>query len=197
MSAQGGATIVGLKFRDGVVVAGERKASYGSYVVSVSVRKVFLLDKRVAVGFAGLVADAQGVLRILREEAGYYKVSVGRELGIRGIAKLLSNILYSYKAMPMETEAIVGGVEGGKPVLIVLDPLGSLIEDDFAAIGTGATIAVGVLEEGYREGMNRDDAVELALRSIRTAMKRDALSGGSIDLVVVSKEEVSERVYSG
>ena len=197
MSAQGGATIVGLKFRDGVVVAGERKASYGSFVVSVSVKKVFLLDKKIAVGFAGLVADAQGVLRMLREEAGYYRISVGRELGIKGIAKLLSNILYSYKAMPMETEAIVGGLEGGKPVLIVIDPLGSLIEDDFAAIGTGATIAVGVLEESYKDGLSKDEAIELALKSIRTAMKRDALSGGNIDLIVVSKEEVAERVYSG
>ncbi len=196
LSVQGGATVVGVRFKDGVVLAGERKAAYGTYVMSLRVRKVFLVDKRLAVGFAGLVADVQSILRRLREEINYYRLSVGRDLSVRGTARLLSNILYSFRGMPLETEVLVGGIEKDKPVLVVMDPLGSMVEDDFAAIGSGMSIAIGVLEEGYREDMEEQDAVELAVRSVRMAMKRDALSGGDIDIVVVSSRGASEKRVS-
>ncbi|MEM4475051.1 MAG: hypothetical protein QW405_01400 [Fervidicoccaceae archaeon] len=189
----GGATVVGLRFPEGVVLAGERKATYGSLVLTVHHKKVFLVDERLALGFAGLIAEVQSVLRMLQEELRYYSLVAKTRLSVEGTAKLLSRILYSYRYFPMFSEVLVGGIDNDQPKLLVLDPLGSTLSDDFAAIGTGAPIAIGVLEEGYKSDLDEGEARELALRAVRAALKRDALSGGIIDVIRVTKRGAFEE----
>ena len=194
--SSGGATVVGVKFRDGVIVAGERKVTHGTFVVSTRAKKVFLLDNRLAIGFAGVIADAQGILRVLSEELRYYQLSTKQRLSVEGTAKLLSRILYSYRLFPILSEALVGGIDNGQPKLIVLDPLGSTISDDFAAIGTGAEIAIGVLEEEYSKDMSLEKAKSLVLKSLRASARRDALSGNAVDLAIVTKSDTREEAVS-
>jgi len=192
----GGATVVGLRFKDGVIIAGERKVTHGTFVVSTRAKKVFLLNGRLAIGFAGVIADAQGVLRILSEELRYYQLSAKQTLSVEGTAKLLSRILYSNRLFPILSEALVGGIDGEQPKLVVLDPLGSTISDDFAAVGTGAEIAIGVLEEGYSEDMSIEGARSLLLKSLRASAKRDVLSGSTVDLAIVTKSGAREEVVT-
>jgi len=194
METAGGATVVGVKFADGVVVGGESKVTYGTFVASTRAKKVFLLDERLAIGFAGLIADAQNILRVLSEELRYYQLTVKRRLSVEGTAKLLSVILYSYRgSFPLLSEALVGGIDEGGPKLAVLDPLGSVLTDDYAAIGTGAEVAVGVLDEGYSKDMTAEEAKQLVIRSLRASSKRDALSGNVADLVIVTRGGAREE----
>jgi len=189
-----GATVVGIKFDNGVVIAGERKVTYGTFIISTKGKKVYLLEDNIGIGIAGMIADMQEILRILREEIRYYKISVKQPIRIDSVAKLVSNILYSYKLFPMLSEILLGGIDV-EPKLVVMDPLGSTIIDNYATVGTGAQIAIGVLEEEYKENMNEQQAKELAVKSIKTAMKRDALSGGTIDVVVIGKEKSYEESF--
>ncbi len=190
--SSGGATIVGLKFDKGVVLAGERRATIGSFISSSSAKKVFLITDRLAIGTAGVLGDAQTIIKILREQLRYYEIEMKKKMSVKAAARLLSNVLYSYKLYPMMSEVLIGGIDD-KPVLLVMDPIGSVLEDTYAAIGTGGYIAIGILEEGYKENMNEDEAKTLAYRAVRQAIRRDALSGGQIDIVVVSESGAHEE----
>jgi len=187
-----GATVVGIKFQKGVVIAGERRMTYGSYIQSSNARKVFLINERMGIGAAGMVGDLQNIIRLLREEMRYYENETKNRMKVRSAAKLLSNILYSLKIFPAMAEFIVGGIEDGAPVLAVLDPVGSVLEDDFVAVGSGGSIAIGVIEELYRPDLGESEAVELAVKAVKQGIRRDALSGGDIDYVVISVEKSYE-----
>jgi proteasome beta subunit len=187
-----GATVVGLKFSSGIVIAGERRMTYGSYIQSSNAKKVFLLNDRMAIGAAGTVGDLQNIIRLLKEEMRYYEGEVKGKMKVRSAAKLLSNILYSLKVFPAMAEFVLGGIENGSPVLAVLDPVGSVLEDDFVVVGSGGSISIGIIEELYKPGLSESEAIDIAVKAVKQGIRRDALSGGDIDYVVVTKEKSYE-----
>ena len=188
-----GATTVGLVCRDGVVLASEKRVSYGFYVISRAGKKVFKITDRIGAACAGMVADMQILVREVGAWARLYEYEVGRPMSVRSAAKLMSNILFSRRLFPLLTQTIVGGVDDEGPVLYVLDPLGSLIPDDYAAVGSGAEIAVGVLEADYKEGLSVKEGRDLAIRSIRSAISRDAISGDGVDLLMITSSGTLEE----
>ena len=79
------------------------------------------------------------------------------------------------------------------PSLYVLDVLGSLIPDKYAVVGSGTEIAIGVIEEGYKETMTAEEAKELVTRAIKSAISRDSMSGDGIDFLIITKEGIAEE----
>jgi len=185
-----GATAVGVRGRDFVVLGAERRVSYGGYVASKAGKKVYKVTDYLGMALAGLFADIQAITKMLKANIDYYNLVVGRRISIRAAAKLLATILYSNKYFPFFSEVLIGGIDlEGEPRLYVMDPLGSLIEDDFAALGSGAPIAIGVLETRYSKDMGVEDAKKMVIDSIRAAIERDALSGDGIDVLVIVRED--------
>jgi len=193
MTYYGGATAIGIKSNSGVVLAAERRFSYGGYILSKTARKVFKITDRIALAGAGLVADIQAMNKIIQAEIKYYEVSMGRPISIRSAAKLISNILYSHKYLPMLSELIIGGVDHEGYHLYVMDPLGSLIEDDYAAVGSGAPIAIGIIENSYKRDLNPEQMIELAIHAIKMAISRDTMSGDGIDVILITSEKSLEK----
>ncbi len=181
-------TVLGIRVSEGVVLASEKRLSYNGFVLSKNVSKLHPITDHIGVGFAGLVGDMQFVVKLLRYEAKNYELQHGREIKVRGLAKILSLILYSYKLMPLITEVVVGGVDSRGPQLYVLDPVGSLIEDKFTALGSGGPVALGVIETSYRDDMGIDEAKDLAVKALKEAIERDAVSGDGIDLLIITRE---------
>ncbi|KSW11657.1 proteasome subunit beta [Pyrodictium occultum] len=185
-----GATAVGIRGKDYVVLAAEKRISYGGFIVSKSGKKVYKITDYIGIALAGLFADMQAISKMLRAEIEYHSLVVGRRMSVRAAAKLLANILYSNKYFPFLSETLIGGIEpDGTPRLYVMDPLGSLIEDDYAAIGSGAPVAIGVLEKDYRSDLDADAARQLAIDAIKAAIARDAISGDGIDLLVIKRTD--------
>ncbi|MEM1633621.1 MAG: archaeal proteasome endopeptidase complex subunit beta [Sulfolobales archaeon] len=190
-----GATAIGMRLKDTVVLAAEKKFSYGGFVMSRSVKKIFRIHDRIAIAAAGLFADMQTISRIINNEIRYYEITSKRPISVRGAARQISLILYSYKYMPFLTELIIGGVDSEGPHIYVMDPLGSLIEDDFAAVGTGAQIAIGLLEGSYRKDLDLEKAIELAVEAVRIASRRDTMSGEGVDVAIIRESGYDERYY--
>ncbi|MEM0239942.1 MAG: archaeal proteasome endopeptidase complex subunit beta [Candidatus Nezhaarchaeales archaeon] len=188
-----GATTVGVKVDSGVVLSSEKRVSYGFTVTSKSAKKIFKITDYLGIACAGLIGDMQAIARSLRAEVRLYELDLNRRMPIKAAAKLLANILFSQRYMPLMSETLVGGIDDTGPHLYVLDAIGSLIEDDYAALGSGATIAIGILEANYRKDMTVDEAKNLAIRAVRAAIERDALSGDGIDLLIITKEGVEEK----
>ena len=181
-----GATAVGLRTKDSVILAAERRIAYGGFVMSKAGRKVFLIKDRYGLAFAGLFADIQTLKRIMTLQIHDYEIENSRKMSVKSAVRLLSVIMYQYKFMPFLSEVIFGGIDEEGPHLYVMDSLGSVIEDDYAAIGTGAPIAIGIIESKYRKDLSPEEAKELALNAVKAAISRDATSGDGIDVVVIT-----------
>ncbi len=186
-----GATAVGIAYDGGVVMASERRISYGNFVVSKTTKKTFKITDFVGACCAGMVADMQVLAMQMRAMTKIRKMELKREIPPNSVAKMMSSLMYERRFYPLLTQVIVGGVDG-EPVLYTLDPLGSVLPDEYAAVGTGAEMALGVLDQEYKPKMSEKDAVKLAVKSIKSAIMRDNASGDGIDVLVVDKSGTRE-----
>ncbi len=189
-----GATAVGIAFSDGVVLAAEKRFAYGNFIVSRSGKKVFRITDGVGAAFAGMIGDMQVLVKYVQSIVKLKELEELRAATPRSIAKLMGVIMYEQRLTPLLTQVIVGGVgDGEPPEIYVLDPLGSVIPDKYAAVGTGAETAISVVESGYREGAKAEEAVDLAVRAIRSAILRDAASGDGVDVLIITRSGSEER----
>jgi proteasome beta subunit len=187
-----GATAVGVTYKDGVVLGAERRITLGSMVVSKKGKKVFMITDNVGAVCAGMVADMQNLVKEVGVYAKLKELEAKRQLKASAVAKLTSVIMFERRFSPLLTQVILGGVDA-KPRIWVLDPLGSLLTDEYASVGTGAEMATGVMEAGYSAGMSEKDARDLTVSSIKAAIERDSMSGNGIDLLTVDKQGFREE----
>lgn len=186
-----GATAVGITYDGGVVFASEKRIAYGNFLVSKTTKKTFQLTPKVGATCAGLVADMQILALQISALAKIRKMELKREIPPNTIAKMMSNMMYERRYFPLLTQVIVGGVVG-EPVIYTLDPLGSVLPDNYAAVGTGAEMALGVLDPQFKENMSEKEAIELAKKAVKSATMRDSFSGDGIDVLVINNEGIKE-----
>jgi len=188
-----GATTIGVVCQDGVILASEKRVAYGYLIISKGGKKVFKITDRIGAACAGLVADMQILSREIEAQANLFSMEVGRPISVRAAAKLMANVLFNRRYAPLITQTIVAGLDEEGASLYVLDVLGSLISDKYAAVGSGTEIAVGVLEEGYKEDMPLSEAKQLVTRAIKSAISRDVMSGDGVDFLTITKDGVAEE----
>ena len=188
-----GATTIGVVCTDGVILASEKRVTYGHFVMSKGGQKVFKITNQIGVACAGLVGDMQILTREVEAQANLFSMDVKRPISVRAAAKLMANILFNRRYTPLITQTIVGGMDEEGPSLYVLDVLGSLLPDNYAAVCSGTEIAMGVLEESYKETLTIAEAKEVVLKAIKSAISRDALSGDGIDFLIISKDGVTKE----
>jgi proteasome beta subunit len=188
-----GATTIGVVCQDGVILASEKRVAYGYLVVSKGGKKVFKITDQIGAACAGLVSDMQILIREVEAQANLFNMDVGRRISVRASAKLMANILFNRRYAPLITQTIVAGLDEEGPSLYVLDVLGSVISDKYAVVGSGTELAVGVLEEGYKEDMALNEAKELVTRAIKSAISRDVMSGDGIDFLIITKDGIAEE----
>jgi len=190
-----GATVVGLVCKDGVVLAAEKRVSWGHMVMSRSGKKVFKVTPNMGLAFAGLVSDMQALTREATAYANLFRLENNRSISVKAMAKLISNILFQRRLMPLLMETVVGGVDEDGPSVYSMDPVGSLIPEKFVTAGSGAPLAMGLLENQFHEGIDMKAGSELALNAIRAAVARDVVSGDGVDMLLIGSEGVEERSY--
>ena len=181
-----GATAVGISFANGVTLAAEKRVSYGNFVINKQTRKIFSVTESVGAACAGMIADMQVLVRQVEALAKIRKLETRRNVATNSVAKLMSVIMFERRFFPLLTQVIVGGVDA-KSQIYTLDPLGSVLPDEYAAVGTGAEIALGVLDSEYKSSITAEQSKDLALKAIRSSIQRDSASGDGIDLLVITK----------
>ncbi len=188
-----GATTVGLTCKDGVVLAAERRVTYGYFVMSKTGKKVFKIAEKVGAACAGIVADMQILTREVGAYLNLYSYEREQSVTVRTAAKLMGSMLFERRYFPYLAQTIVGGIDEGGSRLFVLDPLGSVIEDKFTAVGSGSEIAMGLLETEFKEGMSIDEAKGLVRKAVKAASARDIGSGEGIDMLIITNEGIREE----
>ncbi len=190
-----GATVVGISYSDGVILAAEKRVSFGNFVVNKNIKKTFPVTDHVGAACAGMVADMQVLVRQVEALSKIRKLETRRNVPPNSVAKLMSVIMFERRYFPLLTQVIVGGINE-KPEIYTLDPLGSVLPDDYAAVGTGAEMALGIIDAEYKPNMSEEKAKELAVRAIKSAIQRDAASGDGIDVLYVTKNGPREETIA-
>lgn len=194
-----GTTTVGIRLKDAVVLAADKKATSGIYVAHKNVKKIAKINNRCALTIAGLVADAQTLADFLKAQAYYFELLNKRPMSIRSMAALLGLLLNEYKYFPFIVQLLLGGYdiyEG--PKLFAIELYGDVTEEKYAATGSGSPLAISIIESAYTEDMDLDTAVKLAVKAVGTASSRDVFSGGvGVDVAVIGNDIFKEYTFQG
>jgi proteasome beta subunit len=184
-----GTTTVGLVCRDCIILGSESKSTLGWLVSGKEVQKIYAVDDKMALTISGSVGDAQAMIRLLKAEINIYKLTRNSLITVKAVATLLANILSQSRWYPFMFMPILGGVDKEGLHIYSIDPVGGTEKDSYTATGSGSPIAYGVLEDGYKDGMPREEGIRLAVRAIRSARERDIFSGAKkIRILVIDKD---------
>lgn len=186
-----GTTTVGMVCKDGVVLATDTRVTAGGYVAHRQGKKVYQIDKHLGMTIAGVVADAQDIVEVLKANTRIFQLENDRPMAVSAASRLTANMLFQYRGALM-VQALVGGVDDTGPHLFSIDPLGSVNEESCIATGSGSPVAYGVLENQFHEGLTVQEGIVLAAQAIFSAMKRNAYTGDSFAVVVIDESGYRE-----
>ena len=187
-----GTTTVGLSCKDGVVLAADRRATAGTFIAHKRTRKVYRIDENLGLTTAGLVGDLQLLSRYITAEVELYKLKRSMPMSVEACATLTANILSGARYFPYWVQLVIGGVDGKGSHVFSLDMAGGSLEDKFVSTGSGSPYVYGVLEDHWVDDTDVKAGVDLALRGVNAAMRRDAASGEGIDVAVITRDGYKE-----
>jgi proteasome beta subunit len=183
-----GTTTIGLVCKDGVILASDTRVTMGYYVAHKHGKKVYQIDDHLAMTIAGSVADAQRAVDILTADARLYRINLGRPLPVNSAARLLANLLFSARYVPLLAQVLVGGIDETGPHVFSIDPFGSLTEEKVVSTGSGSPIAYGILEDKYKEGASVKEMLPVIVKAVNASMKRDSASGDNFNVAVIDEK---------
>ncbi|RJQ22266.1 proteasome subunit beta [Candidatus Woesearchaeota archaeon] len=198
LKLQKGTTTVGIACKDGVVLAADKRATAG-FVVNKHTDKIHRVTDRMAVTMAGLVSDAQLLVKLIRAEVKLKDLQTLRTTTVHETANLLAGMLYNnlrkFSSVPGIVSFLLAGNDKSGSHLYDLGIDGSITEvHDYVSDGSGSIFAIGVLEALYKKGMSTDDGVKLATKAITAALQRDTATGNGIDVWIIDDKGIHVAV---
>ncbi len=201
-----GTTSLGIKYKDGVVLAVDKRIT-SRLVEADSIEKIFQIDENIGASTCGLVADARVLVDRARVEAQSNRMLYNEPIDIEILAKKICDFKQLYTqhggVRPFGLALLIAGVNGDKPRLFETDPSGALMEYKATAIGSGRNTAMEIFEAKYKDGLSREDAIEMALGIMYEVTERK-LSESTIEMALIelpgkefrklSPEEVKDYV---
>jgi proteasome beta subunit len=179
-----GTTIVAVVSADGVVMAGDRRATSGNMIAQRDIEKVFRSDDYSCVGIAGAAGIGIELTRLFQVELEHYEKLEGRALTLEGKANRLATMVRGNLAAAMQGFIVVPLFAGFDQVreigrIFSYDPTGGRYEEHpYQGIGSGSIFAKGALKKLYREGMPTRDAVLACMQALYDAADDDSATGG-------------------
>ncbi|PPJ59432.1 hypothetical protein CBER1_02414 [Cercospora berteroae] len=184
-----GTTTLAFRFKGGIIVATDSRATAGNWIASQTVKKVIEINPVLLGTMAGGAADCQYWLAYLGMQCRLHELRHKRRISVAAASKILANLVYSYKGMGLSMGTMCAGVTPSEgPALYYIDSDGTRLPGNLFCVGSGQTFAYGVLDAEYKYDLEDEEALELGKRSILAATHRDAFSGGFINLYHVKEE---------
>ena len=179
-----GTTVVAAKYADGVVIAGDRRATAGNLISHRNMQKVFEADRWSGVAIAGAAGPALEMVKMFKLQLQHYEKVEGHSLSLEGKANQLSQMLRNHLPAAMQGLVVVPIFAGfdrrrGFGRLFAYDVTGGRYEEeDYVASGSGSLFARTVIKLGHDDGNDRDTAVDLMIRALFNAADDDSATGG-------------------
>jgi proteasome beta subunit len=179
-----GTTVVAIRYADGVVMAGDRRATSGHLISHRTMEKVFPADRHSGVAIAGAAGPALEMVKLFQLQLEHYEKVENAELSLEGKANQLGQMVRNHLPAAMQGLAVVPLFAGfdtrrGLGRLFEYDVTGGRYEEqDFAATGSGSLHAGTVVKMGFRRELDRSDTVDLAISALFQAADEDSATGG-------------------
>jgi len=179
-----GTTVLGLKFADGILMAGDRRATAGNLIADAKMRKVFAADDFSAIAIAGTAGQAVELVKLFQLELEHYEKITGDRLSLEGKANRLAQMIRSNLPMALQGFVVVplfGGYDERKDEgrIFYYDATGGRWEeDDYQTTGSGGQPAKNSLKKRWRPGLSAGEALRVAVEALVDAAEDDAATGG-------------------
>jgi proteasome alpha subunit len=200
-----GTTTVGVKYKTGVVLIVDKRVT-SRLVEPGSIEKIFEIDDHVGCATSGLVADARALIDRARLDAQINDITYSEKIQVKTLVKRICDFKQTYTqyggVRPFGTALLIAGVDESGPRLFSTDPSGALMEYKASSEGSGRNGAMTFFESNYKEDMNMDQAIEMAIKAIHKGtegkLNPDATEIGVVDkdikFHILTPEETKEYV---
>lgn len=179
-----GTTIVGCKFKDGVVIAADTRATSGPIVADKNCEKLHRLSSKIWCAGAGTAADTEMVTQLISSNLELHSLNTGREPRVISAMQMLKQHLFKYQGH-IGAYLIVAGVDPTGVGLFSIHAHGSTDVGFYMSLGSGSLAAMAILEKDWREDMSKDEAIKLASDAIQAGIWNDLGSGSNVDVCVM------------
>ena len=179
-----GTTVVAVRYVDGVVMAGDRRATSGNFISHRTIEKVFPADSHSGVAISGVAGLAMEMVRLFQLQLEHYEKVEGSPLSLDGKANQLSQMLRGHMPLAMQGLPIVPIFAGfdervGQGRLFQFDGTGGRYEErDYAATGSGSLHATTVIKLRHHDALDLDGAVDVVVEALFQAADEDSATGG-------------------
>ncbi len=168
-----GTTTIGIKLKDGVILASDQRATMGNTIAHSHVQKVYQLSDNIGMTIAGVVGDAQLMVRFMQSEISIYSMKKGAPMSVTAAATLVASVIRHGFYLGL----IVGGYDSTCGHIFSIDGAGGYIEDSYCSVGSGSSFALGSLEATFKEGMTKEEGINAAITALNSARRRDNCTG--------------------
>jgi proteasome beta subunit len=179
-----GTTVLGLRYAEGIVMAGDRRATSGYTIADAKMKKVFAADDFSAIAIAGAAGQAVETVRLFQLELEHYEKLTGDRLSLEGKANRLAQMIRANFPLAVQGLVVVplfGGYDEGRNEgrLFYYDATGGRWEEqDYQATGSGAQPAKNSLKKRWRPGLDHEEAMRVAVEALIDAAEDDVATGG-------------------
>ena len=190
-----GTTIVGIIYKDGVVLGADTRATGGAEVVDKNCEKIHYLAPNIWCCGAGTAADTEKTTELIASNLELLRLSTGTQSRVVTSLTLLKRLLYKYQGN-VSAALVLGGVDVHGPHLYSIHPHGSTQRLPYTTMGSGSLAAMAVFETRFTEDMEEEAAIQLVKDAIRAGIFNDLGSGSNVDVTVIRKDNISRfRTY--
>jgi len=194
-----GTTTMGIVCKDGIILAADKRATAGNFVVDKKTEKIHSVTEFIAVTMAGMASDGQLLVRIAQSELRLKKIRTKQEVSVKEAANLMARMVYQnvrqMSMVPGISHFVLAGYDTTGFYLYDIFPDGSIsLCEKFVSSGSGSVMAYGVLESTYKKDMTVEEGVKMAVTAINAALQRDSATGNGIDIVTITKDGVKKTL---
>ena len=183
-----GTTTIGLKLKDGVILASDQRATMSNLIAHSHVQKVYRLSDNIGMTIAGVVGDAQLMVRYMQSEISIYTMKKGAPMSVTAAATLIASVIRQGFYLGL----IVGGYDRTGGHIFSIDGAGGYIEDNYCSVGSGSLFALGALESNFKEGMTKEEGIDVAITALNSARRRDNCTGDGMLISYIGPDGYEE-----
>ncbi|CAK5091152.1 unnamed protein product [Meloidogyne enterolobii] len=182
-----GTTLIAVETKEGIIVATDSRTSQGSYISSRATNKISTISDHIVGLRAGIASQSQAIFDIVKYYAEAHSMLDEEPILVYNVAQYTRKFAYNYRDQ-MTFSIIVAGYDEEKFGQIYAVTIGGYsIRQKIYITGSGSTFLYGYMDKNFKEGMSNEEAVELVKNAVCLAKRRDAMSGGCINLAIIDK----------
>eukprot|EP00029_Vermamoeba_vermiformis_P002508 TRINITY_DN12884_c1_g1_i1.p1 TRINITY_DN12884_c1_g1~~TRINITY_DN12884_c1_g1_i1.p1 ORF type:complete len:267 (+),score=85.24 TRINITY_DN12884_c1_g1_i1:27-827(+) len=186
-----GTTIVGLIYKDGIVLGADTRATEGSIVADKKCEKIHYIAPNIWCCGAGTAADTENVTALISSQLALHRLAMGRQSRVDTAMTMLKQMLFKYQGH-ISAALILGGVDHTGSTLYTIYPHGSVDSLPYVTMGSGSLAAMAVFEAEFKPNLELEEAKQLVCRAVEAGIYNDLGSGGNVDLVVITRHGTEE-----